>query len=283
MAVHIIADSASDITQAEAQKMNIHLLPLTVRFGGEEFADGVTIAHDGFYARLAACEALPTTSQVTPWQYKEVLKKMSAGDEAVILTISGGLSGTVQSAHMAAADFAGRAFVVDTRSATVGERVLVEYAVRLREQGMTAAGITAELEARKGSVCLLGVVDTLDSLKRSGRISPAVALAGGLLNIKPVLTMEEGKIIMLGKARGLTQSNNLLNTTVEKLGGINFRLPYAVGWSGSEDTSLRRYLAESADLWKTHTLQVPTCRIGSTIGTHVGPGAVAVAFFTPAE
>ncbi len=283
MAVHIITDSASDLTQADAARLGVQVLPLTVHFGQQEYLDGVSLTHDEFYTRLQTSEKLPTTSQATPWQYRQALEALPAGDDAVILTVSGAISGTLQSALIAAGEFGARVQVVDTRNATLGQRVLVEYAVRLREAGLAAREIADELLARRDSVCLLGVVDTLEYLQKGGRVSKTVAIAGGLLNIKPVLTVEDGKIVMLGKARGLAQSNNLLNTTVEKRGGINFKLPYVVGYSGNDDTALRRYLNDSAYVWKSHTLQVPTCRLGCTIGTHTGPGAVAVAFFTPSE
>ncbi len=283
MSVYLIADSASDLTQAEAQRLGVCLLPLTVRFGQTEYQDGVTLSGSKFYTMLAECETLPTTSQVTPWQYTQALARMAPQDEAVILTISSRLSGTMQSALAAAAGYGGRVRVVDTLSVTLGERVLVEYAVRLRDAGYTAAALERELLARREQVCVLGVVDTLDYLRRGGRISRTAALAGGLLNVKPVLTVQNGEIVMLGKARGLRASNNLLNQTAAARGGIHFGMPCAAGYSGLEDTALQEYLRQSAGLWQGHIDRVPTCRLGSTIGTHVGPGAVAVAFFCPAQ
>ncbi len=279
MSVWIITDSASDLTPAEARRLGVRLVPLTIRFGGEEYLDGVTLSGDTFYKKLASCDALPTTSQITPWQYRQALEGMSAQDEAVIVTLSGRMSGTVQSARIAAEGFGGRVQGVDTRTVTLGERVLVEYAARLRDAGQGAKAIADELCARRGQVCLLGVVDTLDYLKRGGRISKTAALAGGMLNIKPVLTVREGEVVMLGKARGLHQSNNLLNQTVEARGGIDFSLPCAVGYSGADPSAARAYVQQSAALWQGRTAQVPVFQLGSTIGAHVGPGAVAVAFF----
>lgn len=283
MSVHLIADSASELTQREAQEINVHLLPLSVHFGEQEYQDGVTLSHDKFYTLLAQSSILPTTSQITPWQYDEVLRALPPQDEAVILTLSGKLSGTLQSARIAAEKYGNRVKVVDTLSVTLGERVLVQYAVQLRTQGLTAEQIVAKIEEKRQNICVLGVVDTLDYLKRGGRISKAAAMAGGLLNIKPVLTVQEGELTVLGKARGLRQSNNLLNETAQKRGGINFNLPFAAGYSGLDDTAVRQYLQESCELWQNETDRVPVCRIGATIGTHVGPGAVAVAFFTPQE
>ena len=283
MAVHIIADSTCDITQAEAARMGVQVLPLSIHFGEREYRDGVDLSTEKFYELLTAGGELPTTSQVTPWQFQEALAVMAEGDEAVIITVSGKLSGTLQSALIAAKSYGSRVQVVDSLSAAIGTRVQVEYAVRLRAAGFDAAAIAAELLARRDQVVLLGVVDTLDYLKRGGRISSTVAFAGGLLGIKPVLTAQNGELVMLGKARGLTQSNNLLNRTVEERGGINFALPYAVGYTGTDDAVARSYLAQSAALWQAQTAAVPVCRIGCGIGTHVGPGVVAVAFYTPAD
>ena len=283
MALHIIVDSTCDITQTEAARMGIQVLPLSIHFGAQEYRDGVDLSTEKFYAMLTAGGELPTTSQVTPWQFQEALAALGEGDEAVIITVSGRLSGTLQSALIAAKSYGSRVRVVDSLNAAIGIRIQVEYAVRMRDAGLDAAAIEAELLARRDSVVLLGVVDTLDYLKRGGRISSAVALAGGLLGIKPVLTAKNGELGMLGKARGLTQSNNLLNRTVAERGGINFSLPFAVGFTGTDDTAARNYLQQSAGLWQIHTAAVPVCRIGCGVGVHVGPGAVAVAFYTPAD
>ncbi len=283
MSVHIIADSTCDITQAEAARMGVQILPLSIHFGTEEYRDGVDLSTDQFYTMLTGSSVSPTTSQVTPWQFQEALAVMEEGDSAVIVTVSGKLSGTLQSALIAARSYGDRVHVVDGLSAAIGTRIQIEYAVRLRDAGWDAAAIAAELLARRDQVVLLGVVDTLDYLKRGGRISSTVAFAGGLLGIKPVLTAREGELVMLGKARGMTQSNNLLNRTVEERGGINFRLPCAVGYTGTDDAVARSYLAQSAALWQTHLAAVPICQIGCGIGTHVGPGVVAVAFYTPAD
>lgn len=280
MSVRLITDSASGLTQLEAEQRNFRLLPLTVRFGEEEFLDGVTLSDSGFYQKLQSNPEPPTTSQISPWQYSQALEGLGEKDEAVILALSGKLSGSLQSARLAAADFGGRVHVVDTQNVTLGQRVLMEYALRLRDEGAAAAEIAAAVENRRQRVCVMGVVETLEYLKRGGRISKSVALAGGLLNIKPVLQVLNGEVAMLGKARGLHQSNNLLNETVEKRGGIDFSMPYAVGYTGDDDAPAKNYLEQSAGLWRANTDTVPLYPLGSTIGTHVGPGAVAVAFFT---
>ena len=278
MSVMLITDSACGLTPAEAAQMDVRLLPLTVCFGDEAFLDGVTLTDAAFYQKLRQSPQLPTTSQVTPWQYQQQLQQLGAGDEAVILTLSGKLSGTLQSA-LAAAGEDPRVWVVDSQNVSLGQRVLLEYALRLRAAGDDGATLAQKLRAACDRVQLLGVVETLEYLQRGGRLSKGVALAGGLLHIKPVLQIANGEVALLGKARGLAQSNNLLNQTVAQRGGIDFSLPYAVGYTGGDDTTARAYLAQSAALWQPYTDAVPLYPLGSTIGTHVGPGAVAVAFF----
>ena len=283
MAVHIIADSTCDITQSEAVRFGIQVLPVSVQFGAQEYRDGVDLSGEKFYEMLTSGGVLPTTSQVTPWQFQEALAVLEEGDEAVILTVSGKLSGTLQSALIAAKSYGSRVQVVDSLSAAIGLRVQVEYAIRLRDAGLNAAAIAEELLARRDQVVLLGVVDTLEYLRRSGRLSAAAAVAGTLLGIRPVLTAQNGELVLLGKARGIAQSDNFLNRTVAQRGGINFRLPCAVGYTGVDDAAARSYLERSAALWQGKTDSVPVCRIGCGIGTHVGPGAVAVAFYTPED
>ena len=158
MAVHIIADSSCDIPQSEAARRGLQVLPFSIHFGTQEYRDGVDITGEKFYQLLTTGDVLPTTSQVTPWQFQEALAVMEEGDEAVILTVSGKLSGTLQSALIAAKSYGSRVRVVDSLSAAIGLRVQVEYALRLRDAGLDAAAIAEELLARRDQVVLLGVV-----------------------------------------------------------------------------------------------------------------------------
>lgn len=278
MSVQIITDSASDITQAEAAAWGIKVLPLQTIFGQETFLDGVNISREEFYQKLIESDTLPTTSQVTPFQYEEVFRAaQEAGDEVVCITLSSKLSGCYQSATIAAEEFP--AVLVDSENATIGERILVQLAMRLRDEGKSAAEIGEILEREKKHIRLIGLLDTLEYLKKGGRVSAAVAVAGTLLSIKPVVAVEEGEIVAVGKARGSKNGNNLLMSLVEKSGGIHFDLPFCLAYSGLSDVLLRKYIADSAKLYEGQTDDLPVSTIGSTIGTHVGPGAIAAAFF----
>ena len=279
MAIRIITDSASDITQEEAKAWGVQVMPLRTLFGQEEFLDGVTIDHQQFYQRLVESDTLPTTSQLTPFQYEEAFRAAAeAGDEAVCITLSSKLSGSFQSASMAAEGLP--VVLVDGLNATVGQRIQVELAVRLRDAGKSAREIGDALRAAQSRVHLIALLDTLEYLKKGGRISPMAAVAGSLLSIKPVIAVENGEVVVLGKARGSKNGNNMLMNLVEKTGGIDFSMPFGLAYSGLSDALLQKYIADSARLYEGYTDQLPISVIGSTIGTHAGPGAVALAFYS---
>ena len=281
MSVRIITDSASDISQAEANQLNIDVLPLKTIFGQEEFLDGVTLDHVTFYNKLIESDVLPTTSQLSPFDYEQKFREaVEQGDDVVCIALSSKLSGCYQSASIAAEEFPGKIVVVDSRSVAIGERILVQIALKARDEGKSAPEIGALLEEHIQKLRLIALVDTLEYLKRGGRVSSAAAFAGTLLGIKPVIAVEDGAVSILGKARGSKNGNNMLMTLVEKNGGINFDLPFALAYSGLDDSLLQKYIADSASLYEGKTADLPVCTIGSTIGTHVGPGAIAVAFFS---
>ena len=278
MNVRIVIDSTSDVTPEVRAQCTV--VPLTVHFGEEEYIDGVTMNHRQFYEKLIESDVLPTTSQPTPEAFAQVYREAKeAGEEVVVLTIAAKLSGTYQSACIAAMDFPGMVHVVDSQTAAIGGGILAELAVELARQGLTAAQITEELTRRREDVCLVAMLDTLEFLKRGGRLSKTAAFAGALLSIKPVITLQKGEIVVLGKARGSKQANNLLATEIQKAGGANFSAPILLGYSGLSDELLRKYIADSAPLWEGQAQQLRATPICGVIGTHAGPGAIAVAFF----
>ena len=278
MSVKIVIDSTCDLTPEIKERMIV--VPLTVHFGDEEYIDGVTIDHKTFYEKLIESDTLPTTSQATPDTFARVFAEITrAGDTAVIITIASELSGTCQSAAIAAADYPDQIFVVDSRNATIGSGILAELALRLADAGCSAAEIAAQLTIQRQKVCLVALLDTLEYLKKGGRISKAVAFAGSLLSIKPVITVEEGEVKILGKARGSKQGNNLLVTQIQNVGGVDFDKPVLLGYTGLSSHLLNKYIADSAALWQDAAEALHTTFISSVIGTHAGPGAIAAAFF----
>ena len=280
MAVKLISDSACDISQSEAKEFNITILPLKTMIDGVEYLDGLNITPQEFYDKLETCKELPTTSQISPSEFADVFRPaVENGDEAVVITLAEKLSGTLQSATIAAADFPEKVWVVDSESVTIGQRILVMYAVRLRDMGLSGREIAEQLNCIKSRVCLLARVDTLEYLVRGGRLSKTAGFAGAVMNIKPVLSVEEGEVKVLGKARGSKQSDNMLTDFIQKKGGIDFDLPVMLAYSGTDDALLKGYIDNSRVLWEDHLNSLPMTMIGSTISTHAGPGAIAVAFF----
>lgn len=280
MSVRIMIDSASDISQAEAAVLGIDVLPLKTIFGQEEYLDGVTIDYTTFYNKLIEGDVLPTTSQLSPFDFEEKFQEAVArGEEVLCITVSSKLSGCYQSANIAAEEFGDQIIVVDSLNVTIGQRILAQLAIKLRDEGKTAREISAVLNEQKHRIRVIALVDTLEYLKKGGRVSPAVATAGTLLGIKPVIAILNGEIAILGKARGSKNGHNMLRELAEKH-GIDFDMPFALAYSGLDDTLLRKYIADSASLYADRTTDLPIYTIGSTIGTHAGPGAVAVAFFS---
>ena len=277
MKIRMITDSASDLLSPHRPEVTV--LPMTITFGEEQFRDGVDLTHRQFYEKLIEGEELPTTSQIAPAQFEEAFRDaVEAGESVVAVVLSSKLSGTYQSACIAAEEFPGKVFVVDSANATIGERILVERGLELMDQGLDAAAIAAKLDGEKADIRLVALLDTLEYLKRGGRVSASTALVGGLLAIKPVVAVQDGEVVVLGKARGSKNGNNLLVQEIQKT-GVDFSRPYKLGYAGLNDSLLQKYIADSAALWEGHADSLPTGTVGGTIGTHVGPGAIAVAFF----
>lgn len=280
MAVRIISDSGCDIVPELAQKWNVEILPIKTMFGDEEFLDGVTMSHDQFFEKLIESEKMPTTSQVPPFEYEAKYEEIKeAGDTAVCITLSSKLSGCYQGANIALEDYEDCITVVDSNNVCIGQRILVEMAVRLRDEGKSAPEIAEILNREKNNIKLIALLDTLEYLKKGGRISAAVAMAGSLLSIKPVIAIEDGEVVVLGKARGSKNGNNMLKEMVKNAGGIRFSDPICLAYSGLSDALLQKYIEDSKELYDMPKEELPISSIGCAIGTHVGPGAIAVAFF----
>ncbi|MDO4285498.1 MAG: DegV family protein [Eubacteriales bacterium] len=278
MSIQIITDSASDILPPHRPEITV--LPMTITFGETQYRDGVDLSHHRFYEQMVESEELPQTSQINPMQFTEAFREQAeAGNVSIAVVISSKLSGTYQSACIAAADFPEGVYVVDSESAAMGERILVERALQLADEGLEASEIVRRLEEEKKNICVVALLDTLEYLKRGGRISKSAAAIGGLLSIKPVVTVKEGEVCLLGKARGSKNGNNLLIQEISKTPGIDFEKPICLGYAGFSDAMLQKYIGDSRALWEDHVEQLEIGTIGAAIGTHVGPGAFGVAFF----
>ena len=283
--IRILTDSAADLTPADRACPGVTVVPLQVVFSnGDTALDGVDITGDAYYERLKGEEKLPRTSQPSPDQFIEVFEQArAAGDQVVAVLLSSTLSGTWQCARLAAetCEFEDL-WVVDSRTGSQGEAVLVREALRLRdEQGCTAEQIAAALEELKGRICILGVVDSLKHLHKGGRLPAAVALVGGALGIKPVLSVMDGEIRLADTARGRPGALVALFKQIDKLGGIDPQYGYVLLYSDEKSTvaPIHRYLHDNLHLTGGRVAQ-----LGAVIGTHIGPGCAALVFVAqPAE
>ena len=279
MAVRIITDSGCDIAGADNPQLDV--LPLSITFGSTVYADGVDLSHEHFYELLIEGDELPKTGQVNPYAFAQAIERAQQdGFEPLIITLSSKLSGTYQSACMAASEASCPVHVVDSGQVTVSERILVEYALGLAKEGLGAGEIAARVEAVRERVVVIGLLDTLEYLRRGGRISAAAGTFGEMLSIKPVITIENGEVKMLGRARGSKNGRNLLNQQIKASRGIDFSMPLALGYAGLSDALLQKYIRDSRALWEEYPGdELPVYTVGATIGTHVGPGAIALAYF----
>lgn len=275
MNVRIIVDSTNDVVPAIKERLTI--VPLTVHFGDEEYIDGVTITHKEFYEKLVESDVMPSTSQATPAAFEAVFEEVAAaGESAVVITISSKLSGTYQSAMIAAGDYE-NIYVVDGGSVAIGTGILTELALQLADSGMDAKSIAETLEREKKNIRIVAMVDTLEYLKRGGRISKTVAFAGGLLSIKPVISVQDGVIHSLSKARA-RQGGEMLLKEIENAGGVDTTMPALLGYTGNSDELLQKFITDCAAR-ELPLANLPYTVIGSVVGTHAGPGAYAGAFF----
>lgn len=281
MSIRIITDSASDVEQKELE--NVIVIPMTVTIDTIPFRDGIDITKDEFYKKLESSDTIPVTSLVNPAQYADLFKEIQeAGDEAIVITISSRLSGTCQSAMIAAEDF-DNVSVVDSMQVAGAQYILVQRCQELIEQGLSRDEIVARLEKEKNQIVIYASVDTLVYLQKGGRISKGSAIVGGVIGIKPILTLQDGELIAIGKARGSKLSNQFLDKKVNEAGGINFDKPFVVGYSGTDNSNLLSYIENNKGLLGEHLEDVKMVQIGSAVGTHAGPGAILVAFFANNE
>ena len=280
MSISIIADSASDISQETAKEWGITVLPLIIRFGDQEYLDGVTLSPEEFFEHLEKEKDFPRTSQITPYTYGEAFRAgLEAGDEVICFCLSSGVSGSYQSACTAAKEAGPGVYVVDTRQFCISEYVLVERAVQLRDKGLAAEQIVSQIQKEMGRVHVMAAFDTLEYLKRGGRLSAMTALAGGMLSIKPILTIEEGSVYILGKARGVKRACDALIEQIKSHGLVDESMPFCFGYTGSSDAFMQQFAVRFKETFQI-TKNIPIVKVGATIGAYAGPGAVALGFFS---
>lgn len=276
--VRIITDSAADFEPIEMERMNVTCIPLTVMFGTTEYQENINLTKTEFYDLLRTSDEFPKTAQASPQVLTELFKAAAAaGDEAIYITISSGFSGTYQNAEMLCQKLKlPGTYVVDSETATGGQRMIVEYAVRLRDEGKSAAEIVAALEAMRKRVILYACMDTLEYLYKGGRISGVVYRAGSLAQIKPILQVDdEGKLAIPAKVMGMKKGMAFMCEKVQEM-QPDADFPFYVMYTDDRVNGLA--LAERV---RTLGIEVPEERIinvGAAIGTHIGPKACGLVY-----
>ena len=278
--VKIVIDSASDITEKEAKELGLGFLPIEVRFGDEEYLDGIDITAETFYDKLESSNTFPKTSQINPFRFEEYFaQETSDGSEIVMITLSSKISGTYQSALEGAKNLKDKVYVVDSLNACLGERILGLYALKLAKEGKKGKEIKEELDKAKLNIKVFAVIDTLEYLKKGGRISATSAMIGTMLSIKPVIGVVDGEIKVLAKAMGTKKSYSMLNSTIEKGGDIDYSMPIGLLYSGKDLTPLQNYKTTIPNILNHANGEIAQYPLGCTIGAHIGSGAVGIAYF----
>lgn len=280
MAVKIVTDSAGDLPLDLLDKAGIAMVPLTVHFGEEQYKDALEMGGDEFYRRLPNTQHHPRTSQPSPADFASCYERVAAGGASIVsVHLSSKLSGTYQSAILAKSMLPDLDVeVVDSKSASLGSGLMALHAARLAERGASKTAILAELAGISSRMHLIFTVDTLEYLKRNGRIGAAQHLLGTLLNMKPVLGLDrEGAVAALDRVRGrsrvIPRLLELMGERVKPGTSINCAVMHAEALPSAQelmDGVRQQYRVE-------HGL---TGNLGAVIGTHVGPGAVGIAFYS---
>lgn len=274
--VKILTDSSCDLSPARCEEIGVEMLPITVNFGDQSYRAHIDISNDEFYEKLAAASELPKTAQITPAFFQSKFKEyQDAGDEVVCLFISSQMSGTLQSAKLAVNLLgADKIYLPDTLNVTFALGLLVEEAAKMRDRGLSAAEIAQKVEGLVPRVRLWALIDDLKYLKMGGRLSATSALVASILGICPIITLENGLVEVVGKARGKKAAFKFIQNLVEKE-PISSDFSVSVGHSAVPKTRDDFLEFMSAELKKR---EVNKMDIGSIVGTHTGPGACGLAY-----
>jgi DegV family protein with EDD domain len=272
--IHLVTDSTSDLSPSDAQALGVHIVPLIVRFGEEQYRDGVDIDADQFYAKLARTEVHPTTSQPSPDVFSTLYRTLLANpdDQVVGLHISAKLSGTLQSATLAAQAFdPGRIHLVDTESVSGGLQLLVRAALDDIRAGDSAATVAENAMRRRSKVTILVLLDTLTYLHRGGRIGRAQAFVGSLLNVKPLIAVRDGEVVPMARPRSRSKGIELI---VEQVRGCTPLRSLAEFHAAASESmvDLEQRLSTAVS-----NVTAILGRIGPVVGAYSGPGGLGVA------
>lgn len=274
--VKIVTDSSCDISLERCAELGVELLPITVNFGEESYRANLDITNEEFYEKLATVQELPRTAQITPAQFEKIFQLYrESGDDVVCLFISSKMSGTLQSARVAKNILgADNILLPDTLNVTFALGLLVEEAVKMRDAGMTGAEIVAKIEELIPRIRLFAMIEDLKYLKMGGRLSATSALVASILGICPIITLKDGLVEVVGKARGKKAAFAAIRKCVEKE-PISADYCVTLGHANVPE-NCKAFEGYMEDLLKKREIHVSS--IGSIVGTHTGPGAVGLAY-----
>lgn len=274
--VKIVTDSSCDISLERCAELGVELLPITVNFGEESYRANLDITNEEFYEKLATVQELPKTAQITPAQFEKIFQPYKeSGDDVVCLFISSKMSGTLQSARVAKNILgADNILLPDTLNVTFALGLLVEEAVKMRDAGMTGAEIVTKIEELIPRIRLFAMVEDLKYLKMGGRLSATSALVASILGICPIITLKDGLVEVVGKARGKKAAFAAIRKCVEKE-PISADYCVTLGHANVPE-NCKAFEGYMEDLLKKREIHVSS--IGSIVGTHTGPGAVGLAY-----
>jgi DegV family protein with EDD domain len=276
--IRIVTDSTSDILPAEAERLGIDVVPLTVRFGDQQFRDGVDLTPDEFYRRLPTTTVQPRTSQPTPEQFAEVYRgHVDAGDTVVSLHISAKLSGTLQSASLAAQPLPpGSVRVIDSTTVSAGMQFLVRAALEDVAAGCDSAEVERRIVGRRDRVGLYVLLDTLTYLQRGGRIGRAQSFLGGILNVKPLLCLREGEVHPEARVRSRKQGIDKMVELARSQSPLTSIAAFHCGAPELLELIEPPLRADHPDVG------LISGQLGAVVGTYSGPGGVGIAFLRSA-
>ena len=276
--VRIITDSAADFEPQELTQKQISCIPLTVMFGNAEYQENVNLSKNEFYTHLLESEHIPKTAQASPQILMDLFEDAHRhDDDAIYITLSSALSGTYQSAAMIQASLGyENCYVIDSKNATGGQRLVVEYAVKLRDEGKTAAEIIAGIESLRSRITLHACMDTMEYLYKGGRISHTAYKLGTLANIKPIIAVDdEGFVQVPAKAMGMRKGMDYMCKHSD-LNVLDPEFPLYVMYTNNRtvaETLAARLATIGHNIPDEHIIQV-----GAAIGSHIGPNACGLVY-----
>ena len=279
MSIRIITDSASDINKEEAKALGIEIISMEINIADNVYLDGDNITREDFYNKLENVKALPKTSQINPYRFSEVFDRVIENkDQAIVILLSSKLSGTYQNAKMLEKQYDNKIYVLDSLNAALGEKLLVLYALELISQNKNFEEIISILEEEKKNITFTARLDTLKYLRMGGRISALVSFFGETLNIKPIIGIVDGEVKMIGKGRGTQNSNKIITKMVVESGGIDETKPYGMVYSGNDASMVESYFENNKSALGIAG-GINIYQLGCTIGTHIGPNGIGIAYF----